>query len=85
MSLYILKRRSTGRYDAGVTEELGAAQDPRMLIGLADAKKVDKVEARWPGGATTVLENVPLGRYVVVEEPANKPAASAVQRAPVED
>ncbi len=29
MSLYILKRRSTGRYDAGVTEELGARVTPR--------------------------------------------------------
>ncbi len=62
-----------------------AAQDPRILIGLADAKKVDKVEVRWPSGATTVLENLPVGRYVLVEEPANKPAASAMQRAPVED
>jgi hypothetical protein len=44
-----------------------------------------KVEVRWPSGAASVLENVPVGQYVLVEEPANKPAASAVQRAPVED
>ncbi len=52
-----------------------AAHDPRMLFGLGDAKKVDKVEVRWPSGVTSVLENVPAGQYVRVEEPAKKTAA----------
>ena len=56
-----------------------AAHDPRILFGLGDAKKVDKVEVRWPSGATSVLENVQASQYVRVEEPAKKFAASEGQ------
>ncbi len=56
-----------------------AAHDPRILFGLGDAKKVDKVGVRWPSGATSVLENVPTGQYLRVEEPAMKSAASQSQ------
>ena len=43
--------------------------DPRLTFGLGDATRVDRLEVRWPGGAIQVLENVPAGRLLVVQEP----------------
>ncbi len=43
--------------------------DPRLHFGLGAADKVDKLEIRWPGGATQVLENVPVNRYLKLKEP----------------
>jgi hypothetical protein len=50
-----------------------SASDPRLLIGLGAAQRVDKVEIRWPG-SSRVQEVGPLvaGRgYVIVEEMAS--------------
>ena len=43
--------------------------DPRLIFGLGDATRADRLEVRWPGGAVQVLENVPAGRLLVVQEP----------------
>ena len=43
--------------------------DPRLTFGLGDATRADRLEVRWPSGATQVLENVPAGRLLVVQEP----------------
>ena len=43
--------------------------DPRLTFGLGDATQVDRLEVRWPSGATQVLEEVPAGRLLVVQEP----------------
>ena len=43
--------------------------DPRLTFGLGDATRADRLEVRWPGGAVQVLENVPAGRLLVVQEP----------------
>ncbi len=43
--------------------------DPRLTFGLGEATRVDRLEVRWPSGATQVLEDVPAGRLLVVQEP----------------
>ncbi len=43
--------------------------DPRLTFGLGDANQADRLEVRWPSGATQVLEDVPAGRLLVVQEP----------------
>lgn len=43
-----------------------AASDPRVHFGLGDARMVDELQVRWPGGGTTVLRNVPADHEVVV-------------------
>ena len=43
--------------------------DPRLTFGLGDATQVDRLEVRWPSGAIQVLEDVPAGRLLVVQEP----------------
>jgi hypothetical protein len=45
-----------------------AAHDPRELLGLGDASKVDSVEIRWPSGKVDRLTNIPAGAYIKVVE-----------------
>ncbi|MDT7687555.1 MAG: enediyne biosynthesis protein [Acidobacteriota bacterium] len=45
-----------------------ASHDPRELLGLGDASKVDWVEIRWPSGKVDRLSNIPAGAYVKVVE-----------------
>ncbi|HSR50481.1 MAG TPA: CRTAC1 family protein [Acidobacteriota bacterium] len=47
-----------------------SAHDPRLILGLGPADKVDWIEIRWPLPSDKVerLEEVPLDRYLTVEE-----------------
>jgi enediyne biosynthesis protein E4 len=45
-----------------------ASHDPRELIGLGKAAKVDSVEIRWPSGKVDKLTNPPINQYVRVVE-----------------
>lgn len=43
-----------------------AQVDNRLHFGLGDRQKADRVEIRWPGGKTQVLENVPANQILKV-------------------
>ncbi len=58
----VAEKRSSGGYLS--------QNDPRLLFGLGASAKADRVEIAWPSGRTQVLENVPAGKTVTVEEPA---------------
>lgn len=45
-----------------------AACDPRVHFGLGAESRVRRLTVRWPGGGVTTLENLPVDRYVVVEQ-----------------
>jgi enediyne biosynthesis protein E4 len=45
-----------------------AAHDLRLLFGLGSSEKVDKVDVRWPSGATSHLENLPARKYLQITE-----------------
>jgi len=47
-----------------------SAHDPREILGLGTATKIDSIEIRWPSGATDRLTNVPVNKYVKVVEGA---------------
>ena len=53
-----------------------SANDPRLLIGVGTADRVDRVEIRWPSGRKTVLNNPALGCSHRVVEPV---AATGVE------
>ena len=44
------------------------ASDRRLLFGLGDARRVTRLEVEWPGGGRTVLEDLPVDRYLRVRE-----------------
>jgi hypothetical protein len=45
-----------------------ASHDPREILGLGKAAKVDSVEIKWPSGRVDRLTNPPLNKYVKVVE-----------------
>ena len=51
----------------------GSAHDPRLLFGLESAENVEKIEVRWPDGATTSLRNLAARHYYPLREPATPP------------
>lgn len=47
-----------------------ASHDPREILGLGSAAKIDLVEIRWPSGKIDKLMNPPINRYTKVVEGA---------------
>lgn len=45
-----------------------SSNDPRILFGLGDHTRIDRLEIRWPSGIVQVLENLEVNREIVVVE-----------------
>jgi enediyne biosynthesis protein E4 len=45
-----------------------SSHDPREILGIGSAKKIDYVEIRWPSGTVDKLTNLSLNTYVKVVE-----------------
>jgi hypothetical protein len=45
-----------------------SSHDPREVLGLGSAKKIDYVEIRWPSGKIDKLTNLPINTYLKVIE-----------------
>ena len=45
-----------------------ASHDPREVLGIGSASKVDGLEIRWPSGKVDRLTNLPLNTYIKVIE-----------------
>jgi len=45
-----------------------SSSDPRVLFGLGGARQIDRLTVRWPGGRTTVHQNLAAGRYHLIAE-----------------
>jgi hypothetical protein len=45
-----------------------ASHDPREILGIGSATKIDYVEIRWPSGKIDKLMNPPMNRYLKVVE-----------------
>jgi hypothetical protein len=45
-----------------------ASHDPREVLGLGPAAKIEAVEIRWPSGAVEKLSNLPVNTYLKVVE-----------------
>lgn len=39
-----------------------------IILGLGDAKEIDRLEVRWPSGKTQVYPNLPANQYFLLEE-----------------
>lgn len=46
-----------------------AAQDPRIVFGLAEGEQMISLEIRWPSGVVQPLEPLELRRYHTIQEP----------------
>jgi len=45
-----------------------ASHDPREILGLGGATKIDSVEILWPSGRVDKLSNLPTNAYIKVKE-----------------
>ncbi|MCZ6877756.1 MAG: ASPIC/UnbV domain-containing protein, partial [Acidobacteria bacterium] len=45
-----------------------AAQDPRIVFGLAEGEKMISLEIRWPSGIVQPLDPLELRRYHTIHE-----------------
>ncbi len=45
-----------------------SSHDPREILGVGSATKIDSIEIRWPSGKVDKLTNPPLNKYVKVVE-----------------
>ena len=45
-----------------------AANDPRVLVGLGQASKVEEVRVVWPDGSEEIWPDVPLRKYTTLEK-----------------
>ncbi|HKS09051.1 MAG TPA: ASPIC/UnbV domain-containing protein, partial [Pyrinomonadaceae bacterium] len=45
-----------------------SSHDPREILGVGPATKIDSIQIRWPSGIVDKLTNVPLNKYVKVTE-----------------
>jgi hypothetical protein len=45
-----------------------ATHDPREILGIGQATKIDSVEIKWPSGRVDRLTNLPINKYIKVVE-----------------
>ncbi|HSS20443.1 MAG TPA: CRTAC1 family protein [Pyrinomonadaceae bacterium] len=45
-----------------------SSHDPRELLGLGNARRIENLEVRWPSGKVDKLQNLPINSYVKVIE-----------------
>src|SRR5262249_34952087 len=45
-----------------------ASHDPREILGLGKATKIDSIEIKWPSGRLEKLMDLPINRYVKIVE-----------------
>jgi len=45
-----------------------AASDRRLLFGLGEASRVERLEVRWPRGRADIMRDVAVGRYITIRE-----------------
>lgn len=50
-----------------------SANDPRILFGLGDAAKIEKVVVHWPSGRVEEWKTVAMGAYTTLKEGTAKP------------
>jgi hypothetical protein len=47
----------------------GSTQDPRLFVGLGDAKTVERIEIQWPAGGDQAIEGPAVDQFLTVVEP----------------
>jgi hypothetical protein len=56
-------------FDVGTAGSYLSSNDPRIGVGLGNAKAVRSVEVRWPSGRVQTIANPAIDRYIQISEP----------------
>ncbi|MBT7456417.1 MAG: CRTAC1 family protein, partial [Gemmatimonadetes bacterium] len=46
-----------------------SSSDPRVLFGLGDRERVDRLHIRWPNGQLQRLEDMAADQFIILEQP----------------
>jgi enediyne biosynthesis protein E4 len=66
--VYLTANGVRQRLDAVSGAGYASQNDPRLFAGLGAAAKVDKLEIRWPGGATETVSVTAVDRVLTITE-----------------
>jgi hypothetical protein len=66
--VYVTAGGTRQRHDAVSGAGDGSQNDACLHVGLGTATKIEKLEIRWPGGATEVISVPAIGRVLTVME-----------------
>ncbi|HYE75020.1 MAG TPA: ASPIC/UnbV domain-containing protein, partial [Blastocatellia bacterium] len=50
-----------------------SSHDPREILGLGQAAKIDSLEIKWPSGKVEKFTNLPIRKYVRIVEGQGAP------------
>lgn len=56
-----------------------ASHDPREILGIGRATKIDSIEIKWPSGRVDKLTNPPIKKYLKVVEGGSPPSGSSTK------
>jgi hypothetical protein len=45
-----------------------SSNDPRLLVGLGDAERVDQIQIVWPSGKTQEFHDLPIRQDILIHE-----------------
>ena len=55
-------------FDASSAGSYLSSNDPRIIVGLGDAKAIRTIDVKWPSGRVQTIKNPPLDKYIRIEE-----------------
>jgi enediyne biosynthesis protein E4 len=55
-------------FDAGTAGSYLSSNDPRIIVGVGNAKAIRSIDVKWPSGRVQTIKNPPLDQYIRVEE-----------------
>ncbi|HSE25432.1 MAG TPA: CRTAC1 family protein, partial [Pyrinomonadaceae bacterium] len=56
-----------------------SSHDPREILGIGKAAKIDSIQIKWPSGQVDKLTDLPLNKYIKVVEGQARPASTDVK------
>ena len=56
------------KFQLACSEGLASQNSRNILVGMGKAKKLDRVEVRWPSGRLSELDEIPAGQRLVIHE-----------------
>jgi hypothetical protein len=71
-------RRLVRQLTAG--DGFAASNQRQLVFGLADARTIDLVRIRWPGGVEQVFHDVPIDRELLLVEGSSRPLPLSVEQ-----
>ena len=59
-------------FDVSTAGSYLSSNDPRILVGLGNARGVRSIEVKWPSGRVQTIANPAIDKYIRIEEPQIK-------------